>query len=405
VDDLAEILTDPDVGGFLPGNVNVYVDPAHDQLRREIARRCREADDVLLVYFAGHGLIDSDGDLLLATADTEDDLCDVTAVEVKRVRRAIAESPAAIRILILDCCYSGRALDSFMSGPQSGLLGQVEIEGNYTLTSAPRNTRSVFVPGERHTVFSGELIAVLRDGVADDKSLLSLGIVHRQLVSRLRQGDRPKPKVLHSDSASDLALVRNMGYRASVREPRPAPPREVRSLADADDLVKAAHATASQATAVVPLRAAALDTTWPILARRRFCCVLIQIGFADVANAALAELGKSGNPDRHRQIETLLHSLETDGRLARYAGDRWNLDGLVPPATPEAAIQPTAVWGTAMAMLLDAADLQIPLRTKAIAELAQLGYPHEATAIARGMLRDSQLDPITRRTVQELFGA
>jgi hypothetical protein len=69
---LGRALTDA-VGGLLPaGNCQVVADPKGEgAVGAALTRAVREAEDLLLVYYAGHGLLDDDGLLHFALADTD----------------------------------------------------------------------------------------------------------------------------------------------------------------------------------------------------------------------------------------------------------------------------------------------------------------------------------------------
>jgi caspase domain-containing protein len=425
VEDLAAVLADPGLGGFLPENVRTMVDPRYQNFGRELARWCREAEDVLVVYFSGHGLIGDDGGLLLAVSDTAEDFKEHSALPVEQLRSAMRRSEARIKVLVLDCCYSGRALPRAMADQESEVLGQVEVTGTYTLTSAPRNLVSLFVPGERNTVFSGELVRLLREGVADDQPLLALPVVHQELVRRLRRNGHPNPKALHSDTAADLALVRNRAYRPNTIPPEPVPTTPtaptasvttaLRPLADADALVRGAtlpnlglgapllHAATARMELLEPLRAAALDPSWPILARVRFACHLAQYFDDTSATSALFALG--ARPDSLHPVRRLLRSLADDRTWAVDTVDDWDTRGLTRQSRHLDGFEPEALWGTVMAMLLSAAGLPVPVRLRALAELVALGHPDQAFRIAEGMLRERVLDSASRTTVEEFLNS
>jgi hypothetical protein len=65
----------------------------------------------------------------------------------------VQDSPAANRVLILDCCFSGRAIEA-MTEPNSIVAGQIDITGVYTLTSASANQPANAPAGEKYTVFT-----------------------------------------------------------------------------------------------------------------------------------------------------------------------------------------------------------------------------------------------------------
>jgi uncharacterized caspase-like protein len=133
VRDLQRLLQQPPET-FLDENVITLENSSTRALFESVHHASRDARDTLLLYFAGHGLVSwRSGELLLATPDTQVG-SDYTAAPYDTIRDLISSSRARRSVVILDCCFSGRALETM--GPLDSLA---EIPATYVLTSTSRN--------------------------------------------------------------------------------------------------------------------------------------------------------------------------------------------------------------------------------------------------------------------------
>lgn len=82
------------------------------QLMGRLRDQARKTTGVLLLYFVGHGQPNEHtGELCLAVTDTDHANPDSTGLEYAKIKTMLyRDTPAATRIAILDCCYSGRAI-------------------------------------------------------------------------------------------------------------------------------------------------------------------------------------------------------------------------------------------------------------------------------------------------------
>lgn len=210
--DLAAALVDLDYG--LPGAPQPRVirnpENPHD-LGVLVTELASEAEDLLLVYYAGHGLLDARGNLYLALPGTRKTMLRYTAFPFEGLREAIVDSPAKNRVLILDCCYSGRAIDT-MSDPDAPAYDQIDITGTYTLTATTATALALAPEGAHHTAFTGELITLLRQGSPDAPDPLTLDHIYRHLHRALTRAGLPRPQQRGTDMAAHLALARNRAY-------------------------------------------------------------------------------------------------------------------------------------------------------------------------------------------------
>ena len=133
---------------------------------------------MLLVYFAGHGLIDpADGALILALPECEPHVPHEAGIPYEWIRRSVMSSAARRRVVILDCCYAGRAAPE-MAAPATAagaVADRSEIEGSALLVSASRNSPAGAPPGEAYTSFTGVLLEVLRNGLPGQGARLRVG--------------------------------------------------------------------------------------------------------------------------------------------------------------------------------------------------------------------------------------
>jgi hypothetical protein len=107
VNALAEVLRDAEIGGF--DEVSELVNQPSTVIRRAIASFFfgRGRDDLMLLYFSGHGIRDDRGQLFLAAKDTDHKLLRGTAIPAAYVTEEMDNSHSRRQVLILDCCHSG----------------------------------------------------------------------------------------------------------------------------------------------------------------------------------------------------------------------------------------------------------------------------------------------------------
>jgi TPR repeat protein len=215
LDALREILTDPEIAGLPEEHCVLIQEPANVQ---ELALRIEEvagrATDLFLLYFAGHGLIDPyyDGRLYLATAHALQDKPHFTSLAYDDLRRAMVSSAARRKVVVLDCCFSGRAHGT-MSGSAAQVAGQLDIQGSCVLTATKNNQLAKAPAGAAYTAYTGHLVDVLRSGVAGGPELIDIMTLHEQLLHRLRSAGLPEPRLSAIDTIGRLSLVRNASWR------------------------------------------------------------------------------------------------------------------------------------------------------------------------------------------------
>jgi hypothetical protein len=202
---LTEILTHPWDGAFSQERSLVLENPeSGSELLDVVEHAAASAEDTLLVYYAGHSFYDSvSGELSLAVSSSRPN-APVTAVPFDHVREMIRHSAARHKIVILDCCYSGRA------GPHAlpGVFNTVPEDRDVTVLAASAQL-AVAPRGDTYTAFTGSLIDVLRDGVAEGPEALSLRDVFEVLRRRLVARDFPPPTLSAHNDTDRVALARN----------------------------------------------------------------------------------------------------------------------------------------------------------------------------------------------------
>ena len=146
IKELQRLLTNPEVIGISEKRITTLLDPQNSvQALETFAEVCNSAEDTLLVYYSGHGLVGTtgQGELFLATAGTTQARAELNALAFEQIRRIIYESPAQKKILILDCCFSGRAIERYMGSGEQIFQEKLGIQGTYAIASAPANQPAI----------------------------------------------------------------------------------------------------------------------------------------------------------------------------------------------------------------------------------------------------------------------
>lgn len=136
--EFARILKDQNICGFddvkvllnqLSPSVIEAIDEFFDQ---------RKPDDLLLLYFSGHGVKDDIGSLYLAFKNTIRSRLRSTAIKSDYIREAMDQSRSKRQVLILDCCNSGAFPQGAKAevGGAMGLMLAFQGYGRYVLTAS-----------------------------------------------------------------------------------------------------------------------------------------------------------------------------------------------------------------------------------------------------------------------------
>ena len=219
---LAGLLSSPEILGLAASQLTVIDEPTSARAVDEAVRSAADAADTMIVYFAGHGLIEKrTGELHLAVGDSDPSAVHSTAVPYGWVRNAVLDGPPR-RVIILDCCFSGRALNS-MSESDQMLAAAAEVEGTAVLTAAHENRSALAQPGERYTAFTAELVSALDEGIDEGRRGKSLRALFGHMERALRAKGRPTPQSAFRNPADEIWLPKSSMEGSCNPEPSDGP--------------------------------------------------------------------------------------------------------------------------------------------------------------------------------------
>lgn len=141
-----------------------------DELKSLIADLFNDETEVALLYFSGHGYIDSDSGYLITTdCQTGDD-----GVSMNEIMTYVNNSRSKNKVVILDCCHSGQFGDVAALGNNAVLS-----EGTTILTASARDQNAVEDDGKG--LFTGLLIDALNGSAANLVGEISPGSVYAHI--------------------------------------------------------------------------------------------------------------------------------------------------------------------------------------------------------------------------------
>jgi uncharacterized caspase-like protein len=142
VEAMSRVLKAPSLGGF--DDVKQLTNPDVQEMQYEIEHLFSSStkDDLVVLFFSGHGIKDDAGKLFVATRstskDSNGDLIQSTAAPASFVLEIMNKSRSRRQVVILDCCFSG-AFDSTLRAKHDGsvdLQRELGAEGRVVLTSS-----------------------------------------------------------------------------------------------------------------------------------------------------------------------------------------------------------------------------------------------------------------------------
>ena len=227
---MQDVLQNPDCGAF---EVQPLENCDRTTLETTIEQffRGRAAEDVLLLYFSGHGDLGSGGilhqQLHFCTRDTKKPqgrLFESSALSATTLKRQMKMSRSQQIIVILDCCYSGAIADLLKKGDEDIDFGELKAEGRVILASSSA-TQVALQAKDGLSLYTRYLIEGMNGAAYPGQGeWIAARSLHEYAERRFEiesKGGYP-PKIIAEETGYNLPIVRSpkpdptLAYRQAV---------------------------------------------------------------------------------------------------------------------------------------------------------------------------------------------
>ncbi|BAY20451.1 hypothetical protein NIES2100_01930 [Calothrix sp. NIES-2100] len=224
IEALQRVLKDSEMGGF--DEVKALPNPDRQTMESEIENLFagRDKEDLVLLFFSGHGIKDDGNKLYFATRITrknlKGELIRSTAVPANFVQEIMNNSRAKRQTIILDCCFSG-AFDPALHTKDDGSvdLQSLGAEGRVVLTSSSSTQYSFEQQGSDLSIYTRYLVEGIETGAGDrnEDGFVSVLELHEYAASKVQEtAPKMTPKIIVlKDKGFEIVLS-----KARVTDPK-----------------------------------------------------------------------------------------------------------------------------------------------------------------------------------------
>jgi formylglycine-generating enzyme required for sulfatase activity len=193
---MQQVLTNPNMGEFVDAAVTVLSNPARQAMEDAIYNLFanRQRDDLVLLYFSGHGVVDDGGEFYFASRFTRKEkgrLVPTTATAARSVCDWMGTSRSQHKVIILDSCFSG-AFAKGVKAKDSGSVNPAQFlgsKGTAILTASTSTQYALTQEGFDLSVYTHYLVEGIRTGGADqdDDGFIGMEELHTYASSKVKE--------------------------------------------------------------------------------------------------------------------------------------------------------------------------------------------------------------------------
>jgi formylglycine-generating enzyme required for sulfatase activity len=206
VDAMEIVLRDSQIGEFDQVEAFRNLDSGGIRDRMEALFTNRQAEDLVVLYFSGHGMTDPMGRFYFMAKDTEANqqsrFGKAKAIDAQFVHDLMENCNSQRVVVILDCCHSG----AFIRRDGDGIDFEKQLggKGRIVLTASAATKYSFEQEGEELAIYTRYLVKGLRTGAADrdGDGYVSVNELHDYVVEQLQtaaSGMSPQRYVVKGD--------------------------------------------------------------------------------------------------------------------------------------------------------------------------------------------------------------
>lgn len=164
------------MGGFNEKDVALLHNPSRQEMEEAVESLFSNSkrEDLVLLFFSGHGIKDDMGGLYLSNRSTrknaDGSLVHSTAVSADFIQKTMNRGRAKRQVIILDCCFSG-AFVKGMPTKDDGLVdvkNQLGGEGRVIFTSSTSTQYSFERDSSNLSIYTRYFVEGIETGIADE---------------------------------------------------------------------------------------------------------------------------------------------------------------------------------------------------------------------------------------------
>jgi hypothetical protein len=206
--------------GWTDDRVTPLVDiETPQELARKIHRAVNDVQDILLLYYVGHGIRTVKGKLALTVGDSDADpaLVHITGILYEDIAE-ILRCGATTKLVILDCCKAELGSNANYVFQSVDIAEEYPVEGLYFIGASKRHEGARFAHDGTLTYFTENFIEVVKRGIPGPVPQLRLDQIFPELRRRLVFANLPEPVESGSRGAHQYAFARNAAYQLSENQ-------------------------------------------------------------------------------------------------------------------------------------------------------------------------------------------
>lgn len=228
VQQLAKVLADEKIGRY---EVETLINEPSHIVRAKVSEffRRRRKKDVLLLYFAGHGVKNSRGELYLTLKDTDVENLEGTGIEAPFITGRMDDSRSCCQILVLDCCHAAAVIRGTrgVDNESVGTAERFEGSGQGRIIMAATDAFQYAFDGDEvienvgGSVYTKHLIQGLSTGKADtdEDGFITIDEIAQYVYERVKDERKDQtPSKFVFEAQGDIIFAWNRGVSDSTRK-------------------------------------------------------------------------------------------------------------------------------------------------------------------------------------------